>query len=379
MAINGSVKGSSKGSALKALRTASGASRLIEEANRCGVALMLFDPEDRVAYSNSINDAFFRHSSFAEHPTYDQVFWDCVRAGHFSDRRTYEKPQEFLVHAKHFRRVHRFAQFTNSYPDGTTFLVTHEVIPGVGSYFSRTDLTERLADSGGFQTFRKEVRSWAATRQGVPSLNFDRFAAALTGDAHGGIHHLSEAGALVGPGGVLLDVNPGMRSILERRDGLSIRNGCLRAGDREEQIELIRGIGSVLKDGGAGDRPETILRVGRPDGLPYLVRVIACDGWTGAKPVVMVVVADPDEAPLVQPSTLERLFGLTWAESRLAVAVGRGEDLARIALRNGVSVSTVRNQMQSVYAKTGVSRQADLALLMTSLKRILKFRSAEIN
>lgn len=55
---------------------------------------------------------------------------------------------------------------------------------------------------------------------------------------------------------------------------------------------------------------------------------------------------------------------LTSAERAVAEALLRGEKVEAIAAGRGASVSTVRNQIRSVYAKLGVSSRAELGRLV---------------
>lgn len=66
----------------------------------------------------------------------------------------------------------------------------------------------------------------------------------------------------------------------------------------------------------------------------------------------------------VEPEPLARLFGLSPAEARLAAELARGCNLETIARNHGHSPHTVRKQLKSVFRKTGVNRQADLASLI---------------
>jgi DNA-binding CsgD family transcriptional regulator len=62
---------------------------------------------------------------------------------------------------------------------------------------------------------------------------------------------------------------------------------------------------------------------------------------------------------------LQALFDLTPAESRIAQGIGNGETIEAIATRYGISAATARGQLKSVMAKTGTSRQTELALLLS--------------
>lgn len=61
-------------------------------------------------------------------------------------------------------------------------------------------------------------------------------------------------------------------------------------------------------------------------------------------------------------------FGLTVAESRLAVRLAEGRTIAEAAKAAGISMATARTHLSNIFAKTATSRQSELALLLlTSL------------
>jgi DNA-binding CsgD family transcriptional regulator len=67
----------------------------------------------------------------------------------------------------------------------------------------------------------------------------------------------------------------------------------------------------------------------------------------------------PPEAPV-----LRQIFGFTGAEASVAIAVSSGRDVDEIARMRRVSPGTLRNQLKTVFAKTGVRRQAELVALL---------------
>ncbi|MBE9637283.1 hypothetical protein [Salipiger mangrovisoli] len=69
----------------------------------------------------------------------------------------------------------------------------------------------------------------------------------------------------------------------------------------------------------------------------------------------------------VDAADLQRFYDLTAAEAGLARSIKLGLTLREAADARQVSLNTVRAQLQAVFAKTGVSRQAELARLMASL------------
>ncbi|MFC3690930.1 helix-turn-helix transcriptional regulator [Chenggangzhangella methanolivorans] len=77
-----------------------------------------------------------------------------------------------------------------------------------------------------------------------------------------------------------------------------------------------------------------------------------------------LLVATPlGRKPDMPASLLGGLFDLTAAEAKVAAALIEGLTLQEIAARHSLSVSTIRNQVAAVFAKTGVSRQSEFVLL----------------
>jgi DNA-binding CsgD family transcriptional regulator len=80
----------------------------------------------------------------------------------------------------------------------------------------------------------------------------------------------------------------------------------------------------------------------------------------------------PDAAParhLADLSGVVRLraeFGLTKAEARLALCLAEGSSLASAAQGFNVKLTTIRSQLQQVFAKTGTSRQTELVAMLLS-------------
>lgn len=68
---------------------------------------------------------------------------------------------------------------------------------------------------------------------------------------------------------------------------------------------------------------------------------------------------------------LRALFDLTPAEARVASGIAEGLSLGQIAARHAVSVETVRVQAKAIFAKTGATRQAQVAALLAGLPRDL--------
>jgi DNA-binding CsgD family transcriptional regulator len=67
---------------------------------------------------------------------------------------------------------------------------------------------------------------------------------------------------------------------------------------------------------------------------------------------------------------IETLFDLTVSEARIARSLAMGNDVKDMADDFGISTETVRKHLKSIFAKTGISRQAELSATIAGLKVI---------
>jgi DNA-binding CsgD family transcriptional regulator/PAS domain-containing protein len=168
--------------------------------------------------------------------------------------------------------------------------------------------------------------------------------------------------------GRMIQANRAAERVLQRGDGLRIQNGKLRALDVSESAGLEAAIAAAaveLKTAAAIGR----MRVRRHDGrLPYLLTVapLGADLTVYGRPLAMIVLTDPDECSL-SDRNLAEFFGLSPAESRLAVALLAGKKLSEVAMEFGVQITTLRTQLSSILRKTGVTRQIDLIRLLSNV------------
>ncbi|RWH81186.1 MAG: helix-turn-helix transcriptional regulator [Mesorhizobium sp.] len=97
-----------------------------------------------------------------------------------------------------------------------------------------------------------------------------------------------------------------------------------------------------------GDRPVVL----KENGL------IAPDGTS------IVALLDRENRSGPNPQTLQRMFGLTSAETHLALRLAQGDAPLEIARSWRLSRTTIRSQLASLFAKTETRRQAELVALL---------------
>jgi len=76
----------------------------------------------------------------------------------------------------------------------------------------------------------------------------------------------------------------------------------------------------------------------------------------------------------ISEASLHSRFMLTPAEVQVALGIAEGKTLAAIAKMRGVATSTTRDQLKSVFVKTGTHRQAELVALLVGPRRPVRRR-----
>jgi DNA-binding CsgD family transcriptional regulator len=79
----------------------------------------------------------------------------------------------------------------------------------------------------------------------------------------------------------------------------------------------------------------------------------------------VVLLRDPAAAPEPDAAKLQRLFGFTPAEARVACALLSDQSREQIAGEFQVTANTIRTQVRSVYAKAGVPNRSALVRMLT--------------
>jgi len=78
------------------------------------------------------------------------------------------------------------------------------------------------------------------------------------------------------------------------------------------------------------------------------------------EPAALVIVTQRDDQRRHVATTLRQLYGLTGAEARIAAEFAYGGELAAIAERLGITLSTARTHLKRIFGKVDVPNQAAL-------------------
>src|SRR5579885_3192372 len=178
-------------------------------------------------------------------------------------------------------------------------------------------------------------------------------AKAAEGAATAVLDRLPTAVFLLDAAGIVVGTNRSADDLLDRRDSLVLREGRLVSVVAGETERVARFVVEVARDNPAGvDRGIRMLRFatgagGRERGTLVLA-------------AIPLVANDPGQRVETPAGVLTRLFELTPAEARLAVALAEGKTLAEAAAKFGIKTSTARKQLNQILGKTRLHRQVDL-------------------
>lgn len=225
------------------------------------------------------------------------------------------------------------------------------------------DLTKRLAD-GPFVRAEMERLDRYRPHLARAALLAHRLGLKAARAATDALEIIGLPAALVGGGGRVLSANPGFARLAPR-----VRIGALDrvsfGTPRSDQL-LVEALGQLGGPQATSVRSIPIPASAGADALiAHLVPVrrAANDVFARAAGLLMITSVTRPELPMAD--VLTGLFDLTPAEARVARGVASALGVDEMAAAYGLSRETVRTQLKSVMAKTGTSRQAELALLLS--------------
>ncbi|UCG72701.1 MAG: helix-turn-helix transcriptional regulator [Chromatiales bacterium] len=173
---------------------------------------------------------------------------------------------------------------------------------------------------------------------------------------------------LLGQRGQATYMNDEARRICQSDDSISLDGDQLRLADDAAMAEMEDFLAEARARSSNGQPPpNTGLRIRRAsDAPPYqlIAYGMACDPRQAAldehESLAVVMVHDPQVAPVPDEPLLKTYFDLTPAESQLVQALCAGQSLPVAAREASISVNTARTHLRSVFQKVGVHSQAAL-------------------
>jgi DNA-binding CsgD family transcriptional regulator len=145
---------------------------------------------------------------------------------------------------------------------------------------------------------------------------------------------------------------------------LEIQEGRVVSAARSESTPLLAAAIALLENG----VESTVLLTDRHNGEQAVATVapIASQGAEDLEGVglLWVTTSDIEQAAVKRVS---RLFNLTRAEEQILAQLVGGADVREAAARHQISIHTARNQLKSIFHKTGRHSQAQLLTLVVRM------------
>jgi DNA-binding CsgD family transcriptional regulator len=159
------------------------------------------------------------------------------------------------------------------------------------------------------------------------------------------------------------------------KDGLVVSNGAVLASmcSRQRDLDALISETVALAEKSTPLPPRPVA-LPRPSGRAPIV-VFGCPvavrhwgiGSILSQSRVLLLVIEPDAVKTLDERLLQEMFDLSPGEARVASAVARGKSARQAAGMFNVTEGTLRIQLKRVFQKIGVSRQAELVLLLAPL------------
>ncbi|MBN7796662.1 helix-turn-helix transcriptional regulator [Parahaliea mediterranea] len=174
--------------------------------------------------------------------------------------------------------------------------------------------------------------------------------------------------------GVVIDCNDIAKQLLEDSGVVSLRSERLKASSASDNQVLQKSIDELISLRNNGQDAVKLCRFDRDSEnlVSVLLRTIPQHAYFygDVAPAIVIYLSNLylSASNYCGRTTSLRLvsdlFGLTQAESRLALLLADGKSLVEISEELSISERTARNHSKNIYEKTGIKRQANLVRLI---------------
>ena len=225
-----------------------------------------------------------------------------------------------------------------------------------------------IGDVGAFPSAGEQLQALMPSLRNAARLHLELIDIGYRSAIGSSIDQLTAAVIFTDRDGQILETNQAGEQILRAGDGLTMRNGQISARRSFETAKLARLIANAAVVGGRVPSAGWVL-IARDDGRSsYVVRVAPASRGptTNDLPMAMLVISASHEN-CVSQGELAELYGLSPAESRIAIALAQGKRLTALAAELELQITTLRTQLSSILRKCEVERQSDLVRLVWSI------------
>ena len=326
-------------------------------------SLQAFTPDNRLLFS-VINDHYpleahalyvetemFRHDPWRG-PLEQQGRWNTICSS------------KDLVDPEEYKQSVLYNEFYRKLGDDTAHCMGAVITPRDGNFIlgvHRGMTTEPFceAETAALQPILPHLRRLLAVKAQF------QLAKAQAATATGLLDTLPHGVLVVDHTGQLLFANQLGESLLGPGGPLTLRGGGIRAREHRYDVVLVE----LVLSAGLGARGRGgALSMASADGPNW--RVVVAPWRTDGRMRVVIFVDDPDANDPSLATKLASLYGLTASEAATIAALVDGLMPAEAADARGVSLATVRTQIQQALGKANVRTLTELVRLAASLPRL---------
>lgn len=183
------------------------------------------------------------------------------------------------------------------------------------------------------------------------------------------VDHRKHGVIVVDRHGYIVFINEIAGALFEQSAGLALESGRISSTDVRAGLALYRSIQNCTTPGNnkyIQGASLTVRRDGRPPlnvlvtPFPKRLRETPFTWQIPGTPSAIILITDPERERHARKDLLRSRYQLTSAEAELALEILNGDGRELAAARLGISPGTARIQLQRIFDKVGVHRQAKL-------------------
>lgn len=186
------------------------------------------------------------------------------------------------------------------------------------------------------------------------------------------LDHLAAGVIIVADNQRILHANAAAETMFAGNGPLRARDGHLAATDARADGELAKAIAIARSNEAEIGAAGIGVSVSEPGGDPVIAHVLPLAGGVlrtrlMQQATAAIFVTSGTQPPELDLTAIAASFALTGAELRLLQALLAGASLVQAGAALGIAESTAKTHLSHIFAKTGVTRQADLIALLHRL------------
>lgn len=178
------------------------------------------------------------------------------------------------------------------------------------------------------------------------------------------LDRLNVGAVLTGEDGRIIYANRAAEAMMREGGPLQNCGGVLTTVDQAASAEIKSAIRASARNETGLGKAGLSVRLTQKDDIAMAAHVLPLGTGelrTGIEPgCVAAVFVNPAVDEVASAKALTALYGLTPAETRVLTRILAGKTVAETAADLGVAATTARTHLDSIFSKTGVSRQAEL-------------------